>query len=79
MLDFLKSPYVKNLTRAGRISFEELENELSYTHISEEYDIKEFESVVHEVLKEFNNQNHGSEAVSCRTSVSSRPIVFAPT
>jgi RNA polymerase sigma factor (sigma-70 family) len=46
MLDFLKSPYVKTLSDAGRISFEELENELSYTHVSEEYEIKEFESVV---------------------------------
>lgn len=46
MLDFLKSSYVKTLSDAGRISFEELENELSYTHVSEEYEIKEFESVV---------------------------------
>lgn len=53
MLDFLKSSYVKTLTDTDRISFEELENELSYTHVSEEYDIKEFESVLNDVLKGF--------------------------
>lgn len=53
MLDFLKSSYVKTLTDTDRISFEELENELSYTHVSEDYDIKEFESVLNDILKSF--------------------------
>ncbi|MBB4034805.1 RNA polymerase sigma factor (sigma-70 family) [Dysgonomonas hofstadii] len=53
MLDFLKSSYAKTLSDADKISFEKLENELSYSHVAEEYDIKEFESVINEILKGF--------------------------
>ncbi len=53
MLDFLKSSYVKALSDTDRVSFEKLENELSYTHVSEEYEIKEFESIINEILKGF--------------------------
>ncbi len=51
MLDFLKSSYVKTLSDTDKISFKRLENELSYSHVAEEYDIKEFESVINEILR----------------------------
>ncbi|WP_157258727.1 RNA polymerase sigma factor [Dysgonomonas sp. BGC7] len=56
MLDFLKSSYVKTLSDTDKISFERLENELSYSHVAEEYDIKEIESVLNEILRGLPNK-----------------------
>ena len=53
MLDFLKSSYARALKDADRISFEELEDELSYTHVSEDYDIKEFATILNDIFKSF--------------------------
>jgi len=52
MLDYLKSSYVKTLSEKNRVSFEEIENELINSSSSEEYDIKDFEKVVTEILQE---------------------------
>jgi len=52
MLDYLKSSYVKTLSEKNRVSFEEIENELINTSSSEEYDIRDFEKVITEILQE---------------------------
>lgn len=50
MLDYMKSSYIKTLT-GNRVSPEEIENELSYTHVSEELDFKELENIINDILK----------------------------
>jgi DNA-directed RNA polymerase specialized sigma24 family protein len=41
------------ISLANNETLESIESELSYTHISEEYDIKELESVINGILEEF--------------------------
>jgi len=52
MLDYLKSSYVKTMSEKNRVSFDELENDLICSSISEEYDVKDFEKVMTEILQE---------------------------
>lgn len=51
MLDFLKSSYVKTLSDSDKIAFEELENELTYTHVLEDFDLKDFSALIKEILE----------------------------
>ena len=53
VLDFFRKESMNVIALAGNESLESVENELSYTHISEEYDIKELESVINGILKDF--------------------------
>lgn len=56
ILDFLRKESMNVIALAYNESLENVENELIYTHISEEYDIKELESVIESILKELPNQ-----------------------
>lgn len=52
MLDYLKSSYVKTMSEKKRVSFDDLENDLICSSITEEYDLKDFEKVMTDVLQE---------------------------
>lgn len=52
ILDFIRKEGVNVIALANNETLERVENELSYTHISEEYDIKELETVISGILKE---------------------------
>lgn len=52
MLDFLKSSYVKTLFDTDKVQFEELEEELAYTHVVEDFDAKDFTALLNGILNE---------------------------
>lgn len=53
VLDFYRRESINVIALANNETLENVEDELSYTHISEEYDIKELESVINGILKDF--------------------------
>ncbi|MDR2130208.1 MAG: RNA polymerase sigma factor [Odoribacteraceae bacterium] len=53
VLDFFRGESANAIALANSKTLESVENELSYAHVSEEYDIKELESVIQDVLKDF--------------------------
>ena len=53
VLDFYRRESTNVIALVNNQTLECVEDELSYTHISEEYDIKELESVINGILKDF--------------------------
>ncbi len=53
ILDFYRKESTNAIALANNETLESVEEELSYTHISEEYDVKELESVIDRILKDF--------------------------
>lgn len=53
VLDFYRKESTNVMSMANNETLESVEEELSYTHISEEYDIKELETVINGILDEF--------------------------
>lgn len=53
VLDFYRKESINVIALANLETIESVENEFSYTHVSEEYDIKELESVIEGILKDF--------------------------
>ena len=53
ILDFLRKAKVNTIVLTDQETIENIENQMSYTHVSEEYDIKELETVINGILEEF--------------------------
>lgn len=56
VLDFYRRESMNVIALANNETLEHIEDEFSYTHISEEYDIKELELVINCILKDFPNK-----------------------
>jgi len=52
ILDSVRKESTNIMAAESKVSLENIENELSYSHVLEEYDIKELETVITEILKE---------------------------
>jgi RNA polymerase sigma factor (sigma-70 family) len=51
ILDSFRRESLNVMSSEKKVSLDNLENELSYSHVSEEYDIKELETVILEILQ----------------------------
>lgn len=53
ILDYIRKESINIITLANEESFQQFEESLSYSHVSEEYDIKELDWVIQSILQEF--------------------------
>ncbi len=56
ILDFLRQSSINAIVISSETTLNNIEKELTYTHVSEEYDIKELETVINSILEEMPNQ-----------------------
>jgi len=57
ILDSVRKESANVMASESNVSLENIENELSYSHVSEEYEIKELETVINGILNELSEKS----------------------